>query len=165
MWCFHGYFKVLASESLPNFSFKILIKPPPRTLILNPKISFKIFTKIQHKILIKAQANFNLKMLTNFLIPKSLPYFSFKILTQMSSTHFFRVNISKNNIKKVWVGNFKSQSHICQVSTTLVSDERVSELVTKKDNRQWSNSGPLKYNDRILAPDSTLFSRKKVKFG
>ena len=59
----------------------------------------------------------------------------------------WRQRISKKcfpkNIKKIWVGIFKSQSHINQVSTTLVSNSlSVSEWVTDKGS-QWSDSGPI----------------------
>ena len=107
-----------------------------------PKFSLKIdiwdlesWPKFSYKILIKSQPQSLDKRLTS----RSWPNFSFDILTktqlwnldQTDVNMFSSINIRNiNNIKKFWVGIFKSQCQITQVSTTGVNEW----WVTRVDN-------------------------------
>ena len=89
------------SKSWPNFNFKILIKSQPQSLDLKhtskswSNFSFNIVIKTRYKISTKPQ-------LQN--------------IDQTVVNTFLSINISNTtNIKKLWVGIFKGQSHISQV--------------------------------------------------
>ena len=112
------------SKAGPKFSLKI-----------DKTSDLKSWPKFSYKILIKSQPQSLDKRVTS----KSWPNFSFDILTktqlwnldQTVVNMFLSINIPNiNNIKKFWVGIFKSQSHITQVSTTGVSEW----WVTRVDN-------------------------------
>ena len=108
-----------------NFSSKILIKVGLKisTLIQTqnhdknsaskswPKLSFKVLTKICFNF------NFTFSILTNIQVQNLYQASASKFSTKLLSTRTFQsINISNtNNIKKFWVGIFKSQGHFSRV--------------------------------------------------
>ena len=142
-----------ASKSQPNICLKVLTKLQLQNIL--PVFNLKVF---------------NENILQNhdqILVSKPWQYIALKALTKIKVQILYQTSASKswlkcrqhvpqhqhicnnNNLKKFWVGIFKNQSHISQVS----------QWVDHKGS-QWSDLGLIKISfTAILIPDYILMTK------